>query len=154
MNDELLRIKDVAIKAIPKGCQAILYGSRARGGSAVRFWLGHPHLIGQGTTWAVRLWQCKLSVCPVRLWLGRRNQPHHVHQERMGVLSDYPFLYQCFAWRNQSCVSMTEEERKKDLWKFPCPYDATSSKSWLQLCLWHYRKGCPWDSKSFTRFHL
>lgn len=31
MNDELLRIKDVAIKAIPKGSQAILYGSRARG---------------------------------------------------------------------------------------------------------------------------
>ena len=31
MNDELLRIKDVAIKAIPKGSQAILYGSCARG---------------------------------------------------------------------------------------------------------------------------
>ena len=60
------RIREVAHRSIPKGGHDHLYGSYAR---------GDAH---QGSDWDILILL--------------RNKPDNVHQERMGILQDHPFL--------------------------------------------------------------
>ena len=79
------KIKEIATKTIPEGGEAYLYGSRARG-------TAHRH-----SDWDILILLDKdrleqLSLRPTGLRPARRNQPHHVHQKRMGFVPHHTFL--------------------------------------------------------------